>query len=330
MLYTPRPLSAPLRLTFCQRKSVTNLPCPIGGWHGTREGRADGRRVVRHSHRASPQGVLYLGRSGRTIYVVLTIVSTVSASAVGSAAPSRAGHEALGFVEAILEGHCSNAEGLGPASHVLVGASGFQHVSSQVPMTFTRACTALLTVLLIAPIAPAQSREPDTISVSPFANISGAPEDAWIGAGIAETVTADLTSASGIPVVRSPSRDVETGVRWVVTGGYQRLGSQLRITARVIEVSTNLIVHSAQVDGDVSELFALQDRLGAALRAGLPGGTPNAASPPPAPPAPAGPAPPATAAAVSAPVARGGFSAVPGLIDGHTCTTEEESRRVMT
>jgi hypothetical protein len=47
----------------------------------------------------------------------------------------------------------------------------------------------------------------------------------------------------------------------------------MRITARVVEVATDAVVHTAIVDGSVAELFALQDQLSAELSRGLTAGT---------------------------------------------------------
>ena len=61
--------------------------------------------------------------------------------------------------------------------------------------------------------------------------------------------------------------------RWAIDGAYQRVGQRLRITARIVEVATELVVHAARVDGLLSDLFALQDQLSADLRRGLPAGS---------------------------------------------------------
>ena len=53
----------------------------------------------------------------------------------------------------------------------------------------------------------------------------------------------------------------ELGARWVITGGYQRLADIVRVTARVTEVETGTVVHTAKVDGRMGEIFELQDRL---------------------------------------------------------------------
>jgi serine/threonine-protein kinase len=70
------------------------------------------------------------------------------------------------------------------------------------------------------------------------------------------------------------------GARWVVTGGFQRAGTAVRVTASLADVSTGEIVRTTRVDGDVDAIFQLQDRLvrelASSLRAAI---TPTAAFP---------------------------------------------------
>ena len=175
------------------------------------------------------------------------------------------------------------------------------------PQLGTRAAAASAAGASQSPVAAAPSSAA-RVAVLVFANISGAPADEWIGAGIAETLTADLARAGGLIVIgrdsvsaarESPSGGERAdgderatidaarrlGARWLVGGGYQRVGDRLRITARVVDVETTGTVHRARVDGLLSELFSLQDRLVAELRGSLPAGgdrprTATAARPP--------------------------------------------------
>ena len=122
-------------------------------------------------------------------------------------------------------------------------------------------------VLLAAPALAA-----DRVAVVPFDNISGSVDDAWLGAGIAETVTAGL-SGSGVALwsvtrVMDAAAGEQLGARWVVSGSYQRLGDQLRVTARVMDESTGMVVGAVTVDGALAGFFALQDRVVAALGPG--------------------------------------------------------------
>ena len=195
----------------------------------------------------------------------------------------------------------------------------------------------------------APAADPDRVAVLPFVNISAAAEDAWIGAGIAETLRADLErvgpwSIVGREVVQGSlanvDRATDTGVatevaagrlldaQWIVSGAYQRLRERMRITARVVDVATATVVHTAVVDGMVSELFELQDRLAAELRRGLPsgavvpparaanvprGGPAVPAVEPPTARATDDPAPPFPSEPVRA-VDRGGFAAAPTTV----------------
>ncbi len=127
----------------------------------------------------------------------------------------------------------------------------------------------LMVVALAVPAGVSAQTAPgvagERAAVLPFDNISGRAEDDWLGAGIAETVAAGLNrDGAGL---RSVTRVVDAaageqlGVRWVVSGSYQRLGDQLRVTARVIDVSTGMVVAAVTVDGALAGFFALQDRL---------------------------------------------------------------------
>jgi TolB-like protein len=117
-------------------------------------------------------------------------------------------------------------------------------------------------------VVPAQPNNDDSVAIVPFSNITGATDDDWIGTGIAETLSIDLARVNGLSVV--DATDVEAGrllgTRWIVSGGYQRLGERLRITARVVDVETDTIIHTERIDGVVTELFALQDQLAVGVR----------------------------------------------------------------
>ena len=134
--------------------------------------------------------------------------------------------------------------------------------------------------------APQEHATPETttpVAVLVFSNITGEAADDWMGVGIAETVAIGLDGVGGLMVIRTGPSETETrsalatelpiaiaralDARWVVSGAYQRLGDQLRLTARVTEVATANVLQSATVDGLVGDLFALQDQLVAKVRA---------------------------------------------------------------
>ena len=128
---------------------------------------------------------------------------------------------------------------------------------------------------------------PGTVAVMPFTNISGDGRDEWLGAGIAETVATDLEQLSHVSVIRPmasldpnqawPGAGLDDAtararvVSWIVTGGFQRLGAQLRITAWLVDVERGMATDAIKVDGHVDMLFALQDRIAEQLRDRLSG-----------------------------------------------------------
>ena len=134
---------------------------------------------------------------------------------------------------------------------------------------------------------PAADGRP-VVAVMPFENISGRPDDDWLGTGIAETVISGMQRSVGLSVVdrrapagagtgagawddaeraRSEARDA--GVSWLVAGGFQRVDEQLRIVARVIDVETGAAREIATIDGYADDPFALQDRIVTEVADGL-------------------------------------------------------------
>jgi serine/threonine protein kinase/Tfp pilus assembly protein PilF len=128
------------------------------------------------------------------------------------------------------------------------------------------------------------------VAVMTFSNITREPADDWIGTGIAETVSTDLKSIHNLSVIgrarvydalRNLSNDAHVndalaidigrrlGAAWVVTGGYQRLGSMIRITANFVEVATGEVQKTVKVDGRIEDIFALQDKIVYELSQGL-------------------------------------------------------------
>jgi TolB-like protein/thioredoxin-like negative regulator of GroEL len=134
------------------------------------------------------------------------------------------------------------------------------------------------------PPPPRNAGDSRSVAVITFVNITGQAEDDWLGPGIAETVTSDLKNINGLTVIgRERIYDAlrrlqlgdyealdekvatrigrEIGARWMICGGYQRFGEMLRITARTIEVETGEVVKTVKVDGRMSEVFELQDKV---------------------------------------------------------------------
>src|SRR3954447_888168 len=120
-----------------------------------------------------------------------------------------------------------------------------------------------------AAVIPASSQP--AIAVMDFTNVSGDRELAWLSSGIAETVTNDLRSTSPLRVVdrirvveaiRRGGAELsavraELHLDLAVVGSFQRSGSRLRITARVVDAATGETSAEAKADGALEQVFEL-------------------------------------------------------------------------
>ena len=113
-----------------------------------------------------------------------------------------------------------------------------------------------------------------SIAVLPFTNLSLDPENAYFADGLTDEVTADLSKVRALRVIsrtssmafKDTSKDVKTiarelGVRYVLEGSVRRAGNQLRITAQLIDASTDHHLWADKFDGTVEDVFAFQERL---------------------------------------------------------------------
>jgi serine/threonine protein kinase/tetratricopeptide (TPR) repeat protein len=143
-----------------------------------------------------------------------------------------------------------------------------------------------------ATISGVTTKLENALAVMTFTNITKESADDWIGSGIAETVTADLKNVKGLSVIgrertfeilkglatgsladseEAVAIDIgrRLGARWILGGGYQRMAEMIRITARVIDVSTGEVVRTVKIDGKIAEIFALQDKIVYELSQGI-------------------------------------------------------------
>jgi serine/threonine-protein kinase len=122
-----------------------------------------------------------------------------------------------------------------------------------------------------------------SVAIAGFVNISGSADDDWLGTGITATLTADAAQVEGMSVVprdrvtqtlRTLRHDAHAPderlflraaralrSRWLVSGGFQRSGDAVRVTASLTDVRSGELVRTARLDGSVDAIFQLQDRL---------------------------------------------------------------------
>jgi len=126
------------------------------------------------------------------------------------------------------------------------------------------------------------------IAVIPFQNITGDKEKNWIGAGFSETLTTKLVKVSEITVLEREQLSkileeikfqytgavdektaVEKGKMYgadvMIFGSFQVAGEKLRITARFVDVKTRKVIDTAEANGNISDIFKLQDEIAFSL-----------------------------------------------------------------
>ena len=126
---------------------------------------------------------------------------------------------------------------------------------------------------MIAPPPSAGDKRP-SIAVLPFQDLSSTADDSYFADGIVEDIVRGLGGLQELFVISRPSTlryrgpDVsvlavgaELGVRYILRGSVRRAGCRLRITTELNDAETGTMIRADRYDGEVSDLFDLQDRI---------------------------------------------------------------------
>ena len=113
-----------------------------------------------------------------------------------------------------------------------------------------------------------------SIAVLPFSNLSSDPEQDYFSDGLTEEVTSDLSKVRALRVISSTSarrmkgtdKDLETigrelKVRYLLEGSVRKAGSNLRITAQLIDVADDVHLWSEKYSGSLEDVFDIQERV---------------------------------------------------------------------
>jgi len=127
-----------------------------------------------------------------------------------------------------------------------------------------------------SPLQSATLALPDkpSIIVLPFINMSNDPEQEYFSDGMTEDLTTDLSKISSLFVISRNSaltykgkaakaQDIsrEMGVQYVLEGSIRKAGDRVRITAQLIDATTDHHLWSERYDRSLKDIFALQDEI---------------------------------------------------------------------
>lgn len=117
-----------------------------------------------------------------------------------------------------------------------------------------------------------------SITVLPFQNLSGDPEQEYFADGVVEDIITALSRIRWLFVIARNSsftykgravdaKEVgrELGVRYVLEGSLRKAGNQVRITGQLIDATTGAHLWAERFEGTLDNIFELQDQISASV-----------------------------------------------------------------
>jgi adenylate cyclase len=121
-----------------------------------------------------------------------------------------------------------------------------------------------------------------SVAVLPFQNLSGDAEQEYFADGMVDDITTGLSRIHSLFVISRNSaftykgravdvRQVgrELGVRYVLEGSVRKAGSRVRITGQLIDATTGVHLWADRFDGELEDVFELQDQVTARVVAAI-------------------------------------------------------------
>jgi len=119
---------------------------------------------------------------------------------------------------------------------------------------------------------PSNEKDPSTIAVLPFEDMSPKKDQEYFGDGIAEEILNTLTQLTALKVsgrtssfsFKNSGKTIEQigealNVKHVLEGSIRKQGDQVRITAQLIDSETGFHLWSKNFDSDFANIFDVQD-----------------------------------------------------------------------
>ena len=165
---------------------------------------------------------------------------------------------------------------------VLVLALGYFAYDKIVLTTARNAALVVATTQAVTEQATAESvgsAEPEkSIAVLPFVNMSSDEEQEYFSDGLSEEILNLLTKIPGLKVIgrtssfafKGKNEDLRSigqalGVNTVLEGSVRKSGERVRITAQLVDVSDGSHIWSETYDRTMTDIFAVQDDVAAAI-----------------------------------------------------------------
>jgi adenylate cyclase len=181
-------------------------------------------------------------------------------------------------------------EGIADPGGICISRNAYDHVKDKLELEYeylgehevknirepVRVYKILLEFVSAKPLVeePLELPEKPSIAVLPFDNMSGEPSQEYFSDGLTEQIINGLCKVSNLFVIaRNSSFEYkgksvsikqiakELGVRYILEGSVQKAGNRVRITAQLIDATTDYHMWSESYDRDMSDIFAVQDEI---------------------------------------------------------------------
>lgn len=181
-------------------------------------------------------------------------------------------------------------EGIAYAGGVCISRNTYDQVKDKIDLRFeylgehdvknikepVRVYRVLMDTESSKPLIEEQLKLPDkpSIAVLPFTNMSVEPTQEYFSDGLTEQIINGLCKVSNLLVIARNSSFAykgkaisvkqiakELGVRYILEGSVQRAGDRIRVTAQLIDATTDYHMWSENYDRNLKDIFALQDEI---------------------------------------------------------------------
>ena len=181
-------------------------------------------------------------------------------------------------------------ESLAEGGGICISGTVYEHIKNKLPLEYTymgeqsvknikepvRVYQVKMDLKTAFSELEAKINLPDkpSIAVLPFTNMSGDPEQEYFSDGITEDLITDLSKVSGLFVIARNSvftykgkpvkikqMGRELGVRYVLEGSVRKSNNQVRITAQLVDTTTEGHIWAERYDRKLEDIFAVQDEV---------------------------------------------------------------------
>jgi adenylate cyclase len=179
----------------------------------------------------------------------------------------------------------ARVESMAEAGGICISDRAYDHVENKLELKYEylgehqvkniRRPIGIYKVLMVADeIETFELPDKPSIAVLPFNNMSGDPSQEYFSDGLTEQIINGLCKVSNLFVIARNSSFAykgkpisikqiarELGVKYILEGSVQRAGDRVRITAQLIDATTDYHLWSENYDRDLEDIFALQDEI---------------------------------------------------------------------